>query len=68
MDVLHNMNIICGIFGHKFRLLRIITPAIREIECKRCKKQWGMSDEHHSILPLDSDLQFVHSVLLGENP
>jgi hypothetical protein len=60
------MNIICRIFGHRYRLLRKVTHSIREIECKRCKAQFGMSDEHRAILPLDSELRRAHSVILGE--
>ena len=52
--------IICFIFGHKFRLLRRISPTTRELKCKRCKKEFGMNDDVKVILPMDYELRELH--------
>lgn len=49
--------IMCHIFGHDYKLKRKITPYLREIECKRCKRQFGMHDELRCVLPLDDELR-----------
>ena len=55
--------LLCKIFGHKYKLLRKVTPLIREIECTRCKRQFGMHDEVKTILPLDNELRYAHSIM-----
>jgi hypothetical protein len=56
--------IICKIFGHKYRLLRIISPYTRELKCERCKREFGMNDEAKAVLPLDFELRNLHEMLL----
>lgn len=53
--------IICHLLGHKYRLLRKISPTTRELICKRCKAQFGMNDDAKAILPLDKELIELHS-------
>ena len=53
----------CYLLGHSYKLKRNITPYIREIECKRCKKQFGMNDQLKSLLPMDDKLLQAHEIL-----
>lgn len=55
--------IICFIFGHKYRLLRVITKSTREVKCKRCKMEFGMNDTTQSLFPMDENLRIAHSWL-----
>jgi hypothetical protein len=55
---LRQTDVMCRIFGHDYKLKRKITPYLREIECKNCKKQFGMHDELRCVfLPLDDELR-----------
>lgn len=58
-------SVMCRLFGHEYTLKRNITPYLREIECKRCNKEFGMNDQVQSVLPLDSELKKLHSELLN---
>lgn len=58
-------NIICSIFGHKYRLLRTITKDIREAKCERCSKEFAMHDLHKTLLPLDDELREANTWLLN---
>lgn len=53
----------CFVFGHKYILKREITPKIRELKCKRCLKEFGMSDEAKVVIPLDPEIEFIHDLL-----
>jgi hypothetical protein len=57
---------ICSVFGHKYRLLRKITPMIREVKCKRCKKEFGMNDYLEVILEMDDELRKLHCMYKTE--
>lgn len=50
-------DLMCRIFGHDYKLKRKITPYLREIECKKCKRQFSMHDELRCVLPLDDELR-----------
>ena len=60
---LRQTDVMCRIFGHDYKLKRKITPYLREVECKNCKKQFGMHDEFRCILPLDDELRALNDVL-----
>jgi hypothetical protein len=55
---------LCLIFGHRYRILRKITPYVRELKCKRCKKEFGMNDDVKVVLPLDQELREAHNSML----
>lgn len=55
----------CFIFGHKYKLRRIITPYIRELHCTRCYKQFAMNDQVKEVLPLDDELYELHKEILA---
>lgn len=55
--------LICKIFGHKYTLLRRISPTIRELKCTRCNSEFGMNDELMAVLPMDFDLKHAHDIL-----
>ena len=57
-------DIMCRIFGHDYKLKRKITPYLREIECKNCKREFGMHDELRCILPLDDELRSCNDDLV----
>lgn len=50
----------CVLIGHKYRVLRNVSHEIREIECARCKKQFGMHDGLKVLLPLDQEMRDAH--------
>ena len=56
--------LLCLIFGHKYKVIRDITPYIRELRCKRCKKEFGMNDDVKILLPLDQELKDAHNILI----
>ena len=60
--------ILCKLLGHKYKLLRKISNTIVEVKCDRCKAEFGMNSDVKSILPLDGELQTLHSFLLHEKP
>lgn len=55
--------ICCSLLGHSYKLKRNITPYVRELECKRCKEQFGMNDQLKSLLPMDEELLQAHEML-----
>ena len=61
---LRQTDVMCRIFGHDYKLKRKITPYLREIECKNCKRQFGMHDELRCVLPLDDELRACNDDLV----
>lgn len=57
--------VMCRLFGHDYKLLRKISPTIRELKCGRCKQEFGMNDNVQALLPLDDELLDCHATLLG---
>lgn len=62
------MSIICYFLGHKYALIRKVTPVIKEVKCLRCKKEFGMHDEAKTILELDDELRYAHSIMNSVKP
>ena len=62
---LQRTNIMCSIFGHDYKLKRKITPYLREIECKNCKREFAMNDELRCVLPLDNELRACNNGLVN---
>lgn len=60
-------NLLCFIFGHKFKIHREISDDIRELVCERCGKYFGMHDGLKIVLPLDVSLQHMHDIMLMSN-
>jgi hypothetical protein len=56
--------VMCRLFGHDYKLLRKISPTIREVKCGRCKQEFGMNDSVKGLLPLDDELRDYHPTLL----
>lgn len=54
---------ICKIFGHKYSLIRRVSPQIREIFCERCLDEFAMHDGLRTILPMDDELRDLHKLL-----
>lgn len=59
--------IVCKLFGHKYKLFRNVSPTIRELECERCKKIFGMNDDAKVVLPMDFELWNLHNNILFES-
>ena len=60
--------LICLLFGHKYYIIRKISPTVREVGCYRCHKEWGMNDEVHGFVELDDDIIALHDTMLGIDP
>lgn len=59
--------LLCFVFGHKCRMLRRITSAVRELYCKRCKSQFAMNDHVQALLPLTGEFVELHNEMLRDN-
>lgn len=57
------MKIICKLFGHNYKLKRRISKSIAELECNRCKSEFGINTSIQSLMPLDDELKQLHSNL-----
>ena len=57
-------SIICLILGHKYKVTQRITKSISELQCKRCKMEFGMNTDTQSLLPLDNELRKLHKELI----
>jgi len=51
------MNMLCAIFGHELYVVKTFSPINRKVQCKRCKKFFGMEDSTQSFVKWDSDLE-----------
>jgi hypothetical protein len=49
--------LICALFGHRYVLQRVFSPTSRKVGCSRCGKEWGMSDNTHTLLPWDDEME-----------
>jgi len=52
--------------GHRYYLKRKITSDIREICCRRCKREFVMHDETKTLIPLDEELSELGDNLIKE--
>lgn len=52
--------VVCFIFGHRYKVTKRITKSIAELQCKRCKKEFGINTSCESLLPLDKELKELH--------
>lgn len=52
--------VVCSIFGHKYKVTKRITKSIAELQCKRCRKEFGINTSCESLLPLDEELKELH--------
>lgn len=59
--------LICKIFGHRYRILRNVSPTIQELKCDRCKTEFGMNHDARVILPMDDELRRLHKDILEAN-
>ena len=53
--------VVCFIFGHRYKVTKRITKSISELQCKRCKKEFGINTSCESLLPLDKELKELHN-------
>lgn len=55
--------ILCWIFGHRYALVKKLTPYSRKVGCVRCRCAWGMNDDARALIPWDSELEGLYEVL-----
>lgn len=51
----------CSIFGHQYRVLRVMNKGARKIGCNRCGKSWGMHDPTRTLVPWDAELEAMYA-------
>jgi hypothetical protein len=56
--------VLCYLFGHKYKISRRITPEITELFCGRCKDQFALHSGVKTLLPLDMELFEMHNEIL----
>jgi len=54
---------VCLGFGHKYKVTRRITKSIAELQCPRCKKEFGINTTAQALLPMDDELRSLHREL-----
>jgi hypothetical protein len=54
----------CLLGKHKYKIIREISPTIRELKCINCGKEFAMNDNIKCILPLDNELKELNNCLL----
>ena len=54
--------VVCFIFGHRYKVTKRVTKSIAELQCKRCKKEFGINTNCESLLPLDKELKELHKL------
>lgn len=57
------IQLLCAVFGHKYKLKKHITKDIHESVCKRCKKEFAINWAAKTILPMDDQLREIHQHL-----
>jgi hypothetical protein len=56
---------VCFLFGHRYKVTRRITKSIAELQCLRCKKDFGINTSAQALLPMDDELRSLHRDLLN---
>jgi hypothetical protein len=49
--------LICALVGHRYVVQRVFSPTSRKVGCTRCGQEWGMSDNTHTLLPWDDEME-----------
>lgn len=57
------LSAVCWVFGHKYKVTRRITKNIAELQCPRCKKEFGINTTTQALLPMDDELKSLHREL-----
>lgn len=60
--------LICRLLGHRYKYKRMITDAIHEMECTRCKEEFGVNTDKRTVLRMDDELREIHEYLLVGGP
>ena len=55
------VNVLCFVFGHKYRVVREFSYTSRKVGCARCGRKWGMNDETRSFVPWDGEFDKLYS-------
>jgi hypothetical protein len=50
-------DILCTIFGHKYRTVRAFSLEVQKLPRKRCKKQFGMQNNVQALAPWDYEIE-----------
>lgn len=54
---------VCWVFGHRYKVTRRLTKSIAELQCPRCKKDFGINTTTQALLPMDDELKSLHREL-----
>lgn len=53
----------CFFFGHRYALVKQLTPHSRKIGCVRCRQMFGMNDDARAVIPWDHELEAMYAVI-----
>lgn len=53
--------VLCYFFGHKFALVKQLTPHSRKIGCTRCRQMFGMNDDARAVIPWNRELEVMYA-------
>lgn len=51
------MNIWCVIFGHELYVVKVFSSENKKVQCKRCRKFFGMENRTRSFVEWDDGLE-----------
>lgn len=51
----------CFLFGHDYKVLRVMNRGARKLGCPRCLGTWGMHDATRTVVPWDTDLEAMYA-------
>ena len=57
-------NLMCRLFGHRYKHKRRITRSVHELTCARCKREFAINTDAKTVLPMDFELRELHRFLL----
>lgn len=51
----------CWLFGHQYRVLRIMNPGARKLGCNRCDTKWAMHDRTCTVVEWDTQIESMYA-------
>lgn len=55
--------LVCYLLGHKFVLVKKLTPHSRKLGCTRCRQMFGMNDDARAVIPWDHELEAMYALI-----
>ncbi len=53
--------LMCWLFGHDYRVVRVMNPGARKLRCDRCQESFGMHDGTRTLVLWDSQLEAMYA-------